>query len=65
MWYAGEGKQGQNGTAFMVSKDLGGKVVEFRKVSGRIPYVRLRNDVANKGIYTNRRRTRGFLRKTS
>lgn len=37
------GKTGENGTAFIVSKDFIGNVMEFRKVSERISYTRLIN----------------------
>lgn len=45
--YAGEDKQGMNGTAFMLNNKFREKVMEFKKVNGRISYIRIKNNMAN------------------
>lgn len=36
--YAGQERRGRNGTKFMISKKMAEKVVEFKKINGRISY---------------------------
>lgn len=45
--YAGEEKQGSNGTAFMINSKFRDKILEFRKINGRISYLRINNKIAN------------------
>jgi Reverse transcriptase (RNA-dependent DNA polymerase)/Endonuclease/Exonuclease/phosphatase family len=50
MLYGGEDKQGKNGTAFMVDRALRDKIMEFKRINGRITYIRIKNTVANISI---------------
>src|SRR5699024_5620917 len=45
--YAGEEKQGRNGTGFMISREMRDKIKQFKRVSGRISCMRIENSIAN------------------
>lgn len=50
IYYSGEMKQGQNGTAFMVNRKVAGNVLQFRAISGRLSYLQIKNKQANISI---------------
>ena len=45
--YGGEDKQGKRGTGFMISKTFKERILEYRRINGRISLLRLKNKPAN------------------
>ena len=52
LFYGGEDKQGSNGTGFMVNKKFREKVIEFKKINGRISYIKIKNNMADITVIT-------------
>ncbi|KAK4881093.1 hypothetical protein RN001_004412 [Aquatica leii] len=42
IFYGGNEKQGQHGTAFMIDKKIKNKLIQFKKIDGRISYLRIK-----------------------
>jgi exonuclease III len=47
LYYAGEKKQGKNGTAFLVGGGIRNKIMQYEAVDGRISRIRIENKQAN------------------
>jgi endonuclease/exonuclease/phosphatase family metal-dependent hydrolase len=47
LYYAGEKKQGKNGTAFLVGGGIRNKIMQYEAVDGRISWIRIENKQAN------------------
>jgi endonuclease/exonuclease/phosphatase family metal-dependent hydrolase len=47
LYYAGEKKQGKNGTAFLVEGGIRNKIMQYEAVDGRISWIRIENKQAN------------------
>lgn len=47
LYYSGNEKQGRNGTGFMISETVRGRVISFRAINGRLSYIRIENKQAN------------------
>ena len=45
--YGGETKQGKNGTGFMIKKKFKERIMEYRRINGRISVLRVKNKIAN------------------
>lgn len=50
LYYAGEKKQGKNGTAFIINNSIKEKIKKFKAINGRISYIQVENKQANFSI---------------